>query len=166
MLKYELTQDDLIAFSVYAATRTPQAVKESSRLRLWIAIGTVVALALVFAANGSLYLGLAVGLVVAALLWLVWNPMWRWATKANARRFVGLGQLGAVGEYRIWADESGVHQVSPKGRTDSPWQEVLRVEDDDDYIFLFTGELEAYLIPRTVESHELERFLQVVYRES
>ncbi len=166
MLKYELTKDDLIAFSVYAATKTPHAVRESSRLRLWIALGTVVALGLVFAADGSLYLGISIGVVVAALLWAVWAPMWRWATRANAKRFVGLGQLGAVGEYRIWADESGVHQVSPKGRTDSSWDEVLRVEDDDDYIYLFTGELEAYLVPRTVESHELERFLQTVYRKS
>lgn len=166
MLKYELTDDDLVAFGFYAATATPLAQKESSRLRIGLSVGVLATLALILAANGLLYLGLGAGLVLAGLLWLLWPRLWRWASRSNARRFASRGQLGAKGEYRIWADDAGVHQISPRGRSDASWADVQRVEDDDEHVYLFTGDIEAYVIPRTVDPAELERFLKTVYRES
>jgi hypothetical protein len=89
---------------------------------------------------------------------------YRSSVKRNARRlYSGEGNKGALGNHIISIDEAGITEISDVGDSRTAWGGVERVEEDEGYIFLYTGSIQAHVIPKQafLSAGEAADFLQL-----
>ena len=162
VLEFEITGEDLVAYNVYGATTAPAAKKQSARYRVWLSLAVLVALTILIASDGSWFEGVVFGLVGAAVLWLVWPRLWTWMTRSNVLRHAKTGGLGTPGPCRIWVDEYGIHDATPNGASSVTWQGIDRIEENASHVFVFTGPLQAYVIPKRIGETVVRDFVSAV----
>ncbi len=162
VLEFEITGEDLVAYNVYGVTTAPAAKKQGAVFRIWGSLAVLVALTILIAIDGSWLEGLVFGVVGAAALWFVWPRLWIWTTKSNVLRHAKTGGLGTPGLCRIWTDEYGIHDATPNGTSSVTWQGIDRVEETASHVFIFTGPLQAYVIPKRIGESAVRDFVSAV----
>jgi hypothetical protein len=158
-IEYELTREDLFAFQWRAAylSADSQRLRRRSYAYLFIAFLLIAVLPMIGsggmrAARLSLLFLLTVFPVVAALYWAIQRRMLRRAIHALiAKERPGKGQLG---RHTLVLDDSGVFETTGVGETRTSWTGVDRIEQDRDYIFIYTTPAAAHVIPKRVFTEE------------
>jgi len=144
-VEYELTPDDLYAFQCRAVFESPLGRRPDgfvlSRMNFTF---IVIALPIVFVAQWYLERRL----VRRAILRLLKEEK------------SGRGQLG---KHRILVNEDGVIESTAVGESRTSWAGVDRIEQNPDYIFIYTSPSAAHLIPKREfrDLHETEAFYRL-----
>lgn len=88
--------------------------------------------------------------IVMCLLWLIGYPSYyRWTIKRNARRIYSQSESKSVlGAHTIAIGPEGVSERTAVGESRIAWSGIERIEDDDEYLFLYIGPLVAHVIPK------------------
>ena len=146
-VQYQLDLDDVVAFGLHHACASKDARRRLRRGQLW---GIIFAL---FAALTWLRWGTVVWtipLTAYALLMLFgYQPFCRWSVKHNTRKIYSEGQnKGAFGNHIIALDPEGVTAISDVGESRTGWAGIEKVEENEEYVFLYTGSLQAHVIPK------------------
>jgi hypothetical protein len=162
VLEFDITGEDLVEYNVYAATTAPAARKQSALYRVWLSLAVLVALTVLVAIDGNWLEGVVAGLVAAAVLWLVWPRLWAWMIRSNVLRHAKTGGLGTPGPCRMWIDAYGIHDATPNGASSVTWQGIDRIEETASHVFVFTGPLQAYVIPKRVGESAARDFVSAV----
>jgi hypothetical protein len=167
-VEYELTRDDLYAFHWRATFHSPRG----RRIRRWIYFGWLLAIALFailpaigpdgFTISRVSFTFIILAFPIAALgQWLYETQLMRRAI----RRLVneekpGKGQLG---QHRLTLTEAGVVESTAVNETRTSWAGVDRVEQNADYIFLYTSPVAVHLIPKRAfqDPQEAEHFYEL-----
>jgi hypothetical protein len=168
VIEYELTRDDLYAFQWRAAFHSPRG----RRLRQWAYLGWFLAI-LLFAIMPAIGPGgfdisqvsftfILIASSIAALF------QWFFETRM-LRRLInrllddekpGRGQLG---RHRLALSEEGIVESTAVNEQRTSWAGVHRVEQNPDYIFIYTSAAAAHMIPKRAFRNpvEAEAFYQL-----
>jgi hypothetical protein len=168
VIEYELTRDDLYAFQWRAAFHSPRG----RRMRKWAYLGWLLAIVL-FAIIPAIGPGGFDISQVSIIFILIAFPIvalfqWFFETRTMGRlinRLIddekpGRGQLG---RHRLTLSEDGVVERTAVNEQRTSWIGVDRVEQNADYIFIYTSPAAAHMIPRRAfrNPQEAEAFYQL-----
>ncbi len=147
-LQFDVTIDDLIEFHRHFFS-TSKSVRRQRR----IVIGTVTAISATTIVLTARSLPLNLRLAAAALFAVFFPLMLRLIhTKSLDRSVRSLlaesGTEGVVGRHTLVADESGLTEETSVNETRHAWSAVQRIDETDDYVFIFISSLQAHTIPR------------------
>jgi hypothetical protein len=160
-VQYQLTIDDLVAFNLHH-TRTSQASRRRIRRSQVYGVITVLIVVLLWPRWG---LGLRAAFFVGYSLFLLFGfpAYYRWSVRRNAKKlYSGGGDKGALGNHIVSIDEGGVTEVSDVGDSRTTWGGIEKVEEDEAYIFVYTGSVQAHVIPKRafLSDDEAAEFLE------
>jgi hypothetical protein len=85
-----------------------------------------------------------------ALFFLFGYPIYyRWLVIRNTKRLYAGGQnKGALGNHIIGLDAEGVTEISDIGESRTAWSGIEKVEENEEYIFLYNASFQAHVIPK------------------
>jgi YcxB-like protein len=153
-VEYELTRDDIYAFRWRANYLAPTARRERLNLYVYLFLIFLLFFFMLPAITGD---GFTFSLVHFALLSITFVLMVFFASvflKRQLRRAIlqqvdeekpGRGQLG---RHKISLTETQIVESTDVGESRTSWAGVDRVEQNGDYIFIYTTPHAAYVIPR------------------
>jgi hypothetical protein len=164
-LEYELTREDLYAFQWRAAFTSPRAL----RVRRWVYLGWLLAIALfalvpgigpdgfVISRVSFTFILIAFPIVALAQWFLERRLMGRLIRRLLEEEKSGRGQLG---KHRLAMSEDGILESTAVGESRISWAGVDRVEQNSDYIFIYTSPAAAHMIPKRAfrDPQEAEAF--------
>lgn len=164
-IDYEVREKDLIAFNEHLLENNERIQKVIHRHQALIpAIIAVIALILFFyfkdipSAIYAILLSMAWGLGVP--FFLKWNMR-----KQIRQMYSDTEKANILGRYTLKADPSGLVEVGANGETNKlSWKNVLRVEVEKKYVFVFISLKEALIIPRDTlaKGSNLHEFVKAV----
>lgn len=148
-LEYSLTNDDYVAFNQYAAKHTPAIVAQSRRIRATGTLAAAVMAAVVFwLVSGELFTAALMTGAAAGVMWFIWPSTQRRAVNAQLNRLAKAGDLGRLGATVLTWDDDGLTETATASRAIVGWDHVRRVEETAQHLFVFTGDLEALIVPK------------------
>jgi hypothetical protein len=166
-VEYELTPDDLYAFQWRAATESPLARRTPRKVYLgWFLALLLIAVMPAIGADGFVisrvnFTFLLIAFPIVALLqWFLERRLIRRAIQhLLMQERPGRGQLG---RHRLVLTEDGLVESTAVGESRTSWAGVDRVEQNPDYIFIYTAPAAAHVIPKRAfrDVREAERFYQ------
>ena len=160
-IEYEVREQDLLAFNEHMLKNSDR-VQKTLRRHQTIAPAFFVVLALILFfymkdIPSAIYLG------IFASAWGVGVPMYM---KWNLRKqYMGMysaeDKAKILGRYKLRVDRLNLVEITPEGETKQPWSEILRVEVEKKYAFVFVSAHSALIIPRaTVSQGDLHEFVK------
>lgn len=152
-VEYEITPDDLYSFQWRAATRSRMAKRARRKAYLYLLVSfLVLALLPAIGPDGldlsrTSFMWIVVAFpVVASIFWLLDRRQTRRAIlELLQQEKPGRGQLGA---HKISLNETGLLESTVVGESRTSWGGVHRIEEDQDYIYIYTGPIAAHIIPK------------------
>jgi hypothetical protein len=161
-IEYQLVLEDIAAFGLHVS-RTSRLSKR--RLRFTQASGIFSTLVLVMIWPRWSTLERVLLLSGLCLFWMWGYPSYyRWAIKRNHRKlYSGSENKGVLGNHFLAIGPEGVRERSAVGESTTAWIGIERIEDDEQYLFLYTGPLQAHLIPKRAfaTSQEADAFFRL-----
>lgn len=161
-VRYDLGVDDVAAFQTYV-------MNSNSRINHQVNIFFGVA-SVLFSIGFLLWGWLAddtgayfSAIVTPTLLWLVARPLLKWILPWYSRWFLRKAQFeGGLGNHLQELTSEGIRTVTSVSDSLIRWSGILRIEETDDYAFLFVQTFAAYVIPkhRLIEGDALQFIAQ------
>src|SRR5215203_815748 len=161
-VEYEITPDDLYAFQWRAAYKTPVAKK--ARRKLYIHI--FLFLLFIFVVLPSIgpdgfeisRANLVIFAIVSPVVVFITATLERRHTRGAILELVkkekpGKGQLGS---HKVSLSEEGLVESTVVGESHTSWAGLHRVEQDEQYIFIYTSQAGAHIIPKRAFSTSQE----------
>lgn len=168
VIEYDLTRDDLYAFQWRAAFHSPRG----RRIRRWAYLGWLLAIVL-FAIVPAIGPGGFDISQVSFIFILIAFPIvalfqWFFETRMMRRLINRLlddekPERGQLGRHRIALSEDGIVESTAVNEQRTSWAGVDRVEQNADYIFIYTSPAAAHMIPRRAfrDPQEAESFYRL-----
>ncbi|MEY4767634.1 MAG: hypothetical protein RL637_273 [Pseudomonadota bacterium] len=158
-IEYEFRQEDLVHFNELCIAKNPLLQKELHRNRLF----TPAAMFLI----GFFYyvyyhdITTTAYIVGLAFLWAMISP---YTTKMDFRRqilakYTDAEKKDLFGIHKVIIDPNYLIDKMPGGRHKTAWSEVMRIEQNKEYIYIYTDLKSAIIIPlETVIQGNIEQF--------
>jgi ABC-type nickel/cobalt efflux system permease component RcnA len=153
-VEYELTRDDLYAFQWRAGYTSSRARRD--RLKVYLSLLSALLVFFVFPGliGGEGFSFSNVNLIVFALSFTIMAVFAWWYLRRALRRAI-IGQLneekpgrGQLGRHKIRLTETEIVETTDVGESRTNWVGVDRIEQNDDYIFVYTTPHSAHVIPK------------------
>ena len=166
-VEYDLTPDDLFAFQWRAVFESPRG----RRVRRNVYLGWTLAVLLVAALPAISRGGFALSRIsipfIGITLAIVFLAQW-YLERRLTRRFIlrllreEKPDRGQLGRHRLVLSEEGLAESTAVGESRTSWAGVDRVEQNPDYIYIYTSVAGAHVIPKRAfsDGQEAERFYQ------
>ena len=149
---YELTPDDLAAFTVFYNSTSPVARRQrtgclTAAVLLMLALPT-----LVLATTDKPIAETAKNiwpLLVGPVLFVIFIiPYLKWRTANLSQRLLREGtNAGFYGQCTLSLDDNGLTETKESGDTIRKWAAVERFVATQDHLFVYTSGIEAFVIP-------------------
>jgi len=148
---YTLTQDDYIAFSLYAYRKS--GVSRPAFLMRWVARPVLFAMSAVVLwqlGEGVTRL-LAFFLVFGGIAHLILFPFfYRARVESGVRKFVEkMGTAGVTGDITLILSEETLTEVTSSTRSTARWADMVGIEDAADRVYIYITGISASVIPRS-----------------
>lgn len=150
IVKYEITEDDLVAFHRYHCAHSA-AVKKKKYIAMLAASVVIVGGSLLVPlpdVSPSLIVGVAIP--VAAVFCIVYN-FWTFpkAIDQQVRRMLKEGANKAIiGDQQIEVDDSGIVKRNAVSESRFSWIGVERIAETDTHAFIYVASTVAIVIPK------------------
>jgi hypothetical protein len=171
-VEYDLTAADLAAFHWRA-----QYESAAARRMRWLGIGGL------FAILATLSIVPAMTTEGFQMTWIAWIPVtvvfpivavlhwiwFRWVLRRVIAKLIRREQpeKGQLGRHRVVLSDEGVIESTAVGESRTTWAGIDRVEESDDYIFIYTSPSAAHVIPkRAFSGPEAATFFQEARRRA
>lgn len=168
-IEYELTPDDLYYFQLRSVKRSKYVKRSKIKLHIYLLL-TLFVFGLLPAFSGRDFFDFSRAsfswiLVTYPLIAVLW-----WFLERRGNRSLILDLLkkekpgrGQLGSHKIVLNEQGLVESTAVGESRTSWAGVDRIEQDREYIFIYTAPNAAHVIPkRSFNSvHEAEAFYQL-----
>ena len=167
-IEYELTSDDLFAFQWRSAFKSKMG-RRSSRMSyvVWFLVLLLFSILPAISPDGfniedvDLRFLVTAFVIVAILNWLVV----RWLMRRAIHKLLSevKRDKGQLGRHKVLLDEDGVVESTAVGESRSSWAGIDRLEQDREYIFIYTQPHAAHIIPKRAfnNSHEAQAFYEL-----
>jgi hypothetical protein len=167
-VEYELTPDDMYAFQWRAAFESPRSWRTRRKIYLlWLLALVLFALLPSIGSDGLVLSRMNLGFVLLAFpvvvllqLFLERSLLRRAILQLVRQEKPGGGQLGG---HKMALTPEGVLESTAVGESRTTWAGVDRVEQNPDYIFIYTSAAAAHVIPKRAfrVPDDAERFYQL-----
>jgi hypothetical protein len=167
-VEYEITPADLFSFQWRAISRSAVARRARRKVYLYVFIAFLV-LALLPAISSDGFVLPRANLIWVLIVFPIVVLISWYLERRHTRRAIlellkeekpGRGQLGG---HKISLKETGLVESTAVGESRTSWAGVHRIEQDQDYIFIYTAPNAAHMIPKRAFSslQEAEAFYQL-----
>lgn len=168
-VSYELTADDLVAFTMYHNATSTAARRQRSGCLIPILL-VMLALPVLILATSDKPIGetakaiwplLAVPTLFAVLIF----PFLRWQTARLTQKLLREGNnTGFYGPCTLSLDDDGIRESKDTGDTMRKWSAVKKFAGTRDHLFIYTSGVEAFVIPTRAfgTSEERIQFEQLI----
>ncbi len=161
-IQYQLNLDDVAAYNWHHSLNSKAANRTSKLLSAW---GILLCLYIAFRSTEWNMSSRIIFFVIASAFWLFVYPLFRRkAVERQARRLYGEGKnRDVIGNHIFAIDKDGITEISDVAESHITWSGIERIEENDKYIFLYTGSLSAHIIPKRafVNKEEESEFIQL-----
>jgi hypothetical protein len=152
-VEYELTPDDLYDFQWRAAFDSPRSRRSTRKIYIgWFLALLLISLLPAIGPDGFVisrmnftFLIIAFPLVALAQWFLTRRLMRRALLQLLKEEKPGRGQLG---RHKVVLSEDGVVESTAVGESRTSWAGVHRIEQNPQYIFIYTSAVAAHVIPK------------------
>jgi hypothetical protein len=166
-LEYNLAEDDFIAYNMHFADSSRALRRPRLTFRMLVTLSGPAMSLLISILTREVHMGFLLSMsVVTASMWFVSPSLWKSSFRRSLLRMSRHGGLGSLGRYVIKMDESGLREESPSGITLTSWGQILRIEETDEYAFIFSGPINAFIIPKRVDREKVTEFLSEARRRN
>lgn len=165
-LSYELAEGDLAALTLHLGRQQEEFERLFHRYE-YVVPGALALSALLF----FVYLGKVLGGILILFFAILWYLVAPRLLKACFRRqvlahFTEEEKRALIGPYRLRAEPEGLVVEHGGEEERFLWRDLLRVEEDDRYAFIFTDLKAGLIIPkRGLKKKQLRQFLKLVERK-
>jgi hypothetical protein len=166
-VEYEITPDDLYAFQWRAAYASPRAWRTRRKAYVfWLVSLLIISVLPAIGTDGFSisrvnYTFFLIAFPLAALgQWFLERRLIRRALlQLLQQERPGRGQLG---RHRLVLTDAGLAESTDVGESRTTWAGVHRLEENPEYIFIYTAAAAAHVIPKRAfrDEQEAERFYQ------
>jgi YcxB-like protein len=136
-IQYTITLDDLIAFNIYVAA---PMLKRSMLNSL---IGAILVFVVTVYVNFDFWLFATIWLVLV-FVYAKFGTIYFFKRRAAKL----LNDSVVLGEHTLIIDDAGIQDIQKLGKEELNWSGVQKIEDDENYIYIFIGQIRAYVIPK------------------
>ena len=150
---YEITREDLYAFQWRAAFQSPRG-RRARRVAylLWLIAILLLAIIPAIGPHGIAWSQVSLRFIVTSLA-IAYLLQWcldRWLLRHVIRQMLKdeRPDRGQLGRHRLVLDEEGLTETTAVGQSRTRWAGVDRVEQSDDYIYIYTSPAAAHVVPR------------------
>jgi hypothetical protein len=152
-IEYEITADDLFAFQWRATNRSASGKRAKRKAYLYLFI-TLLIISVMPAISGDgfditrvnyFFLAVSYLLVILITSVLIRRATRRAILDENKKVLPNRGQLG---HHRLILNETELIESTAVGETKTSWAGVDRVEQNAEYVFLYTQPTAAHVIPK------------------
>ena len=168
VIEYELTRDDLYAFQWRAAFHSPRG----QRIRQWAYLGWLLAIVLFaivpaigpggFDISKVSFTFILIAFPIAALFQWFFET---WTMRRLLNRLLDdeKPERGQLDRHRLALSEDGIVESTAVNEQRTSWAGVDRVEQNADFIFIYTSPAAAHTIPRRAfrDPQEAEAFYRL-----
>jgi hypothetical protein len=167
-VEYEITADDLFAFHWRAAFGSPRAQRARRKTYLyWFLALLVMTLLPAIGSDGFViarvnFIFLAVAFPLVALLhWLLYRRLTRRGILGELKKV--MPNKGLLGRHKVVLNEGELIESTAVGESRMLWAGVDRVEQNGEYIFIYTQPNAAHIIPKRAfnNAQSAESFYQL-----
>ena len=170
---YELTADDLMAFVQFHLAQSPNARRQRIGCSLIAFVVMLLLPGLILLTSEKPFLQTARDiwpLLLGPLLFLTFVfPYIKWRTGNLSKRMLSEGSnAGFYGECSLSLDADGIRESKTSGDTVRKWSAVEKIIVTQEYIFIYTSGIEAFVVPRRAfsSSTDFNAFVQHVADQS
>lgn len=98
--------------------------------------------------------------IIASALWIIFYPKrLERRTLNNAEKMINSGDnSGVLGENTVALSDEFVLYITPESECKYKWSGVKKIEETDEYYFLFLSALTAIIIPKKKVESEIQEF--------
>lgn len=167
-IKYDITKDDYIKFNLYHLESSPSVKKELIIHRFIIPLLLVGLSAAFYVLTGlPLYIGLPLFIGIG-IVWAIYYPkFYKKNALKNVSKMVDSGfQSSGVSKNTINVLDEGIHSSSRAGQSINRWDEVKKIHQTDEHIFIYVTDKIAHVIPKRAFANEEEEkeFMEIINR--
>ena len=161
-IEFEISEKSLSAFNEHHARYVPRLSKAIERHRILWPLGIVLLAAYAWHREGEpLFVA---GMVVTALLWSLYVPrtLKEIYRKSVRKQYSEQVKSEWYGTHKMQIKESTLVEYSPGGRSSIEWNKLLRVDEVDDYAFVYIDTNKALIIPKTPFNENIPAFIEMI----
>lgn len=164
-INYELTEKDYLDFNVFHAENSPTIRRSILIQRL---IGPVIFLIMPFYATRYTGIPLWYWVIIFGTLGALWYSFYpkyiKWEVSRRTSKLIKEGKDGKIlGNKNIKLTPEGIYGTSLYSEEKVKWDSIERIEETEDYIYIFISSISAFIIPirafndtNTKEKFEME----------
>ena len=167
-VEYELTPDDLYAFQWRSAFDSPLGRRTTRKVYLgWFLALLLFSMVPAIGPDGFVISSIDFKFLLIAfpIVILAQHFLGRWLMRRAILRLLQDEKLGRgqLGRHKVVLNEGGVVESTAVGESRTSWSGVHRVEQNPQYIFIYTSPAAAHLIPKRAfrDMQEAERFYRL-----
>ncbi len=161
-IQYQLNLDDVAAYNWHHSRNSKAANRTYKLLSAW---GILLCLYIASASIEWSVSSRIIFFLIASAFWLFIYPLFRRkAVERQARRLYSEGKnRDVIGNHIFAIDKDGVTEISDVAESHIAWSGIERIEENDEYVFLYTGSLSAHIIPKRafLSKGEESEFIQL-----
>ena len=149
-VEYELSREDLFAFQWRAVQKSPQVKRAKRTYSVWFVILLLFTLFLFNSSTPFHVINVAIPIISFAIAGcLVWLFEKRRIIR-SINELVSEEKLdsGLLGKHKIILNDNDVVEMTEVGESKTSWRGVHRLEQSDEYIFVYTTAIGAHVIPK------------------
>ena len=163
-LEFERTEEDLVEFNLFHYDNSPSIRKQVFAVQILLTIlifGAVASTFVRYAPISSLILGGIFG----GLTYIVVPYMYKRSIVKQVRKMLKEGSnISLLGHHEMRLSSDGINYKMVASETKLNWSSVERVVENDKYIYMYIGSMQALVIPKNVfvSSNHQKEFLDLV----
>lgn len=149
-IKYELTKDDYLAFNLHYVKHS-NTIKQSLFRQQFFTPIIFLILPFIFSwFMGEFSIGLSITFMLVSVVWMIVYPKYfYWHITRNVNKTLNEGENeNLMGQHMFIGNDEGFIETNKAGERKVSWSSIERVEENDEYYFLFFSAMSAYIIPK------------------
>lgn len=148
-IDFTLTKEDYIAYNIHHIEHSPSLKKSLNIQRYGLAL---IFLIFPFIIASITSISLTLWLVVYGTVFVFWIKFYpKYYISSTRKRIIRLIEEGnsanLLGDRSIILTEEGVEEISPQGESRTTWGSIERIDETQEYIYIYTSPVNAYLVP-------------------
>ncbi len=150
---YELTTDDLVAFTQFHTSQSPAARKQRVGCLTLAIVAMLLLPGLILLTTDKPILETALNiwpLILGPLLLMILAPPYiKWRTRSLSTRILNEGENSEFnGDCSMSLDDTGIRESKASGDTFRNWSAVQRIVTSTNHLFIYTSGIEAFVVPK------------------
>lgn len=149
-INYELTEEDYLNFNLFHA-KNSKATRKALNAQRFLSPLIFLTMAFIFSGVGNIPLLYPVIIFsLISILWIVFYPKYFYShILRHTKKMLEEGKNdGLFGKGTMILSDEGIVDSTFNGETKVNWAGIKKIEEDNDYFFIYNSAVAAYILPK------------------